>query len=551
MSFPPRFIRAQTPHAPQSSIELDTDNDITTDENNSFFPNLITVHSDNDDDNSDDDRDEGREQSDDIIILDQPTTSKPSPRFAFFSAPTAPVTEARPGNSYALLANKTSKRVRMTDPTNRGGNSSPILVEDDADYTPSTSSISKRVRFDESKNQVHWHHRNSSVSPPGSPSPIVHLKAQQPLVSALIRRSRSPSMSFDIDDSFTSVASSTSSGSEGNQSPEKFTLSLDNTSQEVMDFASSLTRLMGGGAQLGSQESDASISNVPNSFSFNSPLLSSASPRIFSPLFRASPPSPVRPPFMSYSPPPPTSSLSSCWSPTMDDDQDDSMETAARISSPAPVQKKVRAPFVPRRPRNTGNLSPLRPGAAPGAPRRFPSMLKREASNASFLDNYPASLAPDAEEENNMPSSSCASPPRSPAAVVQETVIPSMPTPSQEASRNSSIPQTISSFSSSTMIPSTTASMQQPSIPLLRKTISDIPLRSHRHNKSDDNSFWLDAQKIIPQFKKSASFDDFLNNQSNDNHGEKSLSQEDIIMSLAPLFPLQESPSVAKAGSSL
>ncbi|KAG9070712.1 hypothetical protein KI688_008251 [Linnemannia hyalina] len=561
MSFPPRFIRTQTPHALQSTLEQDSVDSQLHNSNNSdkLFQDLDNNNNNNNsdtDENDDEERDEGREQSDSIINLSQPSSLPTSfPRFAFLSAPTT-----TQGDSFALLADKTSKRVRVTHPTSsqnrsssksmsRSRSTTPTLLDvDDSDYKPATSSPTKRVRFDESKNRVHWHHRSSSVSPPGSPVPAINLKAQ-PLASALLHRSQyggnqSPSASFDFDESFTSVSSSTSgNGSAGNQSPEKFTLSLENTSQDVMDFASSLTRLMGSGNLGGSQESDSSSTTGTSFAAFNSPLPMSASSRIFSNMFQASPPSPVRPSFMSYSPPP-SSSLSSCWSPTIDDDEDDSMETAPRISPPpppVPVQK-ARAPFVPRRPRNTGNLSPTRPGAVPGAPRRFPSMLKREASNASFLDNYPASLAPgpDDDDYNPSPSSvSCVSPPP-PAAV---PVVPRIPTPPREASANPALQSVASSIIPVVSLPLMSAGAAA-STPLLRKSLSDIPLRSlkNRSNINFGNSH-LDAQKIVPQFKKSASFNEFMDtcSSNNNNNIHKNLSQEDVIMSLAPLFPLQSS----------
>ncbi|KAG0288066.1 hypothetical protein BGZ96_008101 [Linnemannia gamsii] len=568
MSFPPRFIRTQTPHVLRSSLDQESvDSQLHSNvSSDNFFQHLDNNHSDsdeNDEDNVEEPREEGREQSDTVINLNKPSSLPTSlPRFAFLSAPSAPAVPTTPGNSFALLADKTSKRVRVTDPASsrnssqssnrsrsRSRSTSPILLDvNDSDYKPTTSSPSKRVRFDESKNQVHWHHRSSSISPPGSPAAPINLKAQ-PLVSALLRRSHygnySPSASFDFDESFTSVSSSTSSiGSGGNQSPEKFTLSLENTSQDVMDFASSLTRLMGSGNLGGSQESDASSNSISStSFAtFNTSLPMSASSRIFSNMFQASPPSPVRPSFMSYSPPP-SSSLSSCWSPTMDDDEDDSMETAPRISPPPPpvlAQKKVRAPFVPRRPRNTGNLSPTRPGVAPGVPRRFPSMLKREASNASFLDNYPASLAPGPDDNQPFTSVSRVSPPPSPAAEAV-TVVPRMSTPPREASL-SPVLSSATHATPAVSLPLLSAGAAAPmTTPLLRKSISDIPLRSLKNNSN--SNIWLDAQKIVPQFKKSASFNEFMvtSNSNSSNNISKTLSQEDVIMSLAPLFPLQGS----------
>ncbi|KAG0218678.1 hypothetical protein BGX33_006433 [Mortierella sp. NVP41] len=561
MSFPSRVIRTQTPHALQSSLDQES-----VDSNNTLFQDLDNHHSDNEDDQDEDkDRVDGREQSDAIINLNRPSSPSSFPRFAFLSTPSAPAAAAtaEPGDSFALLANNTSKRVRM-DPTSSSRSTTPTMDENNNNtFSMSTSSPSKRVRFDESKNRVHWHNRNSSVTPPGSPVDI-NLKAQ-PLVSALLRRpyhqlqqqhQQQSSSSFDFDESFTSV-SSTGSGSSGNLSPEKFTLSLDNTSQEVMDFASSLTRLMGGGdggngrgIQLGSQDSDTS--STTSSFSFGHSMPSSSSSRLLSNMFQASPPSPVRPSFMSYSPPP-SSSLSSCWSPTMDDeDEDDSMESAARFSPPpppapvvAPVQKKIRPPFVPRRPRNTGNLSPSRPGAGivPSVPRRFPSMLKREASNASFLDNYPASLAPDE------PSPSRLSPPSVTPASTAALTVPRMSTLPCEASASlvlQSIPPFLASPNTTSTPPPALLSSSLRKVPLLRKSSSDIPLRSLQNNNrrnNNENSFWLDAQNIVPQFKKSASFNDEMD--LGNKKKRSSFLNEDVIMTLAPLFPLQDSTGAA------
>ncbi|KAG0377630.1 hypothetical protein BGX24_005733 [Mortierella sp. AD032] len=596
MSFPARFSRTQTPHALQSSFDL---KDSAEDNNDNLFESLNNNNNNNNSSSSNQDEDEeeareqGREQSDTIIHLNKPSgpPSSALPRFSFLSAPTAPVpaaaTTQAPGDSFALLADKTSKRVRVTDPATSSSlssqnnnsrrlsrGSSPILLDVDTDYTPATSSPSKRVRFDESRNQIHWHHRSSSISPSGSP-PAINLKAQ-PSASALLRRSssyqQSPSSSFDFDESFTSVSSSSSSNT-GHLSPEKFTMSLENTSQDVLDFASSLTRLMGGGGAsiLGSQDSDTSSTStsnpISNSFAFNGPMLpSSASSRIFSSMFQASPPSPVRPSFMSYSPPP-SSSLSSCWSPTINDneDEDDSMETAKRISPPPPpvsVQKKTRAPFVPRRPRNTGNLSPTRPGGvAPAVPRRFPSMLKREASNASFLDNYPASLAPEADENDKpfpFPVTRISPPPAAAIATVATVTVPIVPrmlTPPREASVSPVLPSPLALSSFNTAPTPVSLSLLSSSAtnttPLLRKSISDIPLRAlnnitNKRNESNNN-LWLDAQKIVPQFKKSASFSNLMDSPSS--ISKITLSQEDVIMTLAPLFPLQASSSSAVPNS--
>ncbi|KAF9946731.1 hypothetical protein BGZ72_011194 [Mortierella alpina] len=289
---------------------------------------------DNDDSDSEDEDDErdGRERTTDVVNLASldPSASSSTP----------------PGDSPALSlqAEKRAKRIRVD---------------------PSAATIGKRVRFDESRNTVHLHYRNSSVTPPGSPE-TVYMSTTQPLAPALVRRQAQSS------------------------SPDTFSLSLENTSQEVLDFASSLTRLMGGGA--------ASESESSSSFGLQqrSPLSSFNS-------FQASPPSPVRPTFMSYSPPP-SSSLSSSWSPSFDDDEDDSM-TDARLSPTRPTfQAPSTSTFTPRRPRVPSSLSPCRSqgSAAPVKP-RFPAMLKREASNASFLDSYPTSLAPETSPELSTP----------------------------------------------------------------------------------------------------------------------------------------------------
>ncbi|KAF9949115.1 hypothetical protein BGZ70_001922 [Mortierella alpina] len=268
--------------------------------------------SDNDNEDEDDERD-GRERSTDVVNLASldPSVSSSTP----------------PGDSPALSlqAEKRSKRIRVD---------------------PSAPAIAKRVRFDESRNTVHLHYRNSSVTPPGSPE-AVYTPTSQPLAPALIRRQSS--------------------------SPDTFSLSLENTSQEVIDFASSLTRLMGGGPGSASQSESSALFGLQQ----RSPLSSFNS-------FQASPPSPVRPTFLSYSPPP-SSSLSSSWSPTFEDDNEDESMNEASLS---PTRPTFQAP--PTFPRS---VAPAKP--------RFPAMLKREASNASFLDSYPISLAPETVPESS------------------------------------------------------------------------------------------------------------------------------------------------------
>ncbi|KAG0200711.1 hypothetical protein BGX28_006306 [Mortierella sp. GBA30] len=285
-------------------------------------------------DSDDDDDNAGREQTNSVANL---SALDPS------DSATAPPNDTP---TLALQADKRSKRVRV-DPSAR----SPV----------------KKVRFDESKNTVHEHHRSSSISPPCSPQRIP-LFTTRPLVPALSRRQSETGSS------------------------ERFSLSLENTSQEVMDFASSLTRLMGGGG--GSPDLESSASSPLPSQRQRSPLSSFST-------FKASPPSPIRPSFMSYSPPP-SSSLSSSWSPSFDDDNDDedaSMD-GRRLSPTRPTlqDSPSSSTFTPRRPRVPSNLSPTRPQDSTTTPSRprFPAMLKREASNASFLDSYPTSLQPEA-----------------------------------------------------------------------------------------------------------------------------------------------------------
>ncbi|KAF9968949.1 hypothetical protein BGZ65_012473, partial [Modicella reniformis] len=97
-------------------------------------------------------------------------------------------------------------------------------------------------------------------------------------------------------------------------------------------------------------------------------------------------------------------------------EEDEAMTTAtgdvpeSRPISPLrpALQERTTVRFTPRRPRHqlaspsSGNAVAAVGGA--GKP-RFPSLLKREASNASFLDNYPASLVPEPAFGSTSPSS--------------------------------------------------------------------------------------------------------------------------------------------------
>ncbi|KAG0033501.1 hypothetical protein BGZ81_008328 [Podila clonocystis] len=117
-------------------------------------------------------------------------------------------------------------------------------------------------------------------------------------------------------------------------------------------------------------------------------------PSPFAQMRQGSPPSPKRPSFFSYSPPPPSFSSAS-YSPILHILDDDVPEEIVVRSPPRP-----RSPFTPRRPRNTD-----RPGSGSPSP-RVP-MLKREVSNVSFLNSYPVSL-----EDRAAPLLRSPSPPR-------------------------------------------------------------------------------------------------------------------------------------------
>ncbi|KAF8977792.1 hypothetical protein BGZ46_007124 [Entomortierella lignicola] len=345
--------------------------------------------SDNEDDdemqdssNKDEERQqEGRERSDSILDLDCPSSSS-----------TNLVSRSPPGSPRALAmqTDKKSKRIRL-----------------DA----SATIVKKTVRFDESKNTEHPHYSDDNRFSHILSSTFS--SATRPVVSALSRRrsntsSSNPTSFFNPSSfSFTSCNDNNNNNNNTenpNESSNQFSLSLENTSQEVMDFASSLSRLMG----VASADSSEGSNFLSPSFSFGSPT--SSPMRSLSPGFQKSPPSPVRPAFMSAYSPPMASSLSSFWSPTLESDDDQVMESSSQqLSPPNPVSKGPKK-FTPRRPRISSPMRSMQQqqsSSQSGAPKpRFPSMLKREASNASFLDNYPSSLVDEDSLDLDEPSTS-------------------------------------------------------------------------------------------------------------------------------------------------
>ncbi|KAF9351121.1 hypothetical protein BGX34_000794 [Mortierella sp. NVP85] len=382
-------LASQQDHYSESESDSDSDSD---NDNSSSSDDDSSNSEDEDEDKAgsqetspeSEDDNNGRERDSSIMDLSSGSTFS-------FSWPTSTTTYSLEMSSppLAMQADKKSKRIRID---------------------PNAVVSGKKVRFDEARNKVHLHYRQSTISPPGTPAKEVCSPSARPLKSALTKRLDQPSLDASL-------------------SPRPFQLSLDNTSQEVMDFASSLTRLMGGSSgSSGSQEQFLSPPSM-SQLSVGSPISGSSPLRSFA-MFKHAPPSPVRPPFMSASySPPRTSSLSSCWSPTLSEDEGNGNEGASAGSAPeggslSPsrptiVQGRATVRFTPRRPRNQ-TASPSSSATAPGSPKpRFPAMLKREASNASFLDNYPSSLTPESVQTSESPSMSprddC---PAIPAAVI-------------------------------------------------------------------------------------------------------------------------------------
>ncbi|KAF9426158.1 hypothetical protein BGZ76_002878 [Entomortierella beljakovae] len=319
--------------------------------------------------NNDDDDQEGRKRTSSVLDLDSMPGESPS----FLS-----ITRSGSPRALAMQADKKSKRVRVD---------------------PSTT-IKKTVRFDESRNTKFTYTTENTGSSILART-ITSASATRPVVSALIRRQSSTStpppfsfspFTFNNSNTFNNSINNNinnnnnaNNANHENSSSNQFSLSLENTSQDVMDFASSLSRLMGGSTESKSTFLSPPFSQASLANSANSPM------RSISPVFQNSPPSPVRSSPMSTYSPPVSSSLSSFWSPSLgEDDEDELMESSQSSLSSRPISKPS-GKFTPRRPRVS---SPLR--TQPTGPRpRFPSMLKREASNASFMDNYPASLTLD------------------------------------------------------------------------------------------------------------------------------------------------------------
>ncbi|KAF9112316.1 hypothetical protein BGX27_003635 [Mortierella sp. AM989] len=408
--------------------------------------------SDNEQVQEDDHENDGRERTSTILDLDSAPANFPS--FASATSPSSP-------RALAMQADKKSKRVRM-----------------DASAT-----IKKTVRFDESRNTEHPHYsedkRFNQFGSSISTRTFTSASATRPVISALIRRqsssitssSNAPRPPFSP---FTFNVNNINNVNAENTPTNQFSLSLENTSQDVMDFASSLSRLMGGSAD----NNNSNTNFLSSPFSQASFSSSASSPlRSFSPTFQNSPPSPVRPSFLAAYSPPMASSLSSCWSPTLgsDRDGDETMESCSQpLSPPRPVSRAQSSSssgkFIPRRPRIS---SPMRPqqqvSLTSGARPRFPSMLKREASNASFLDNYPSSLVAD-ESSDELPM------PQAPVTPLRQ--LPVNPTIQSSAPNHAAIAAAVLNM------------------PSLTKSISDM--------SSTKSSFEFDATS---QHKRSSSWD--------------------------------------------
>lgn len=384
-------LASQQDHYSESESDSDSDSDSDNDNSSGSDDDSSTSEEEDEEDEAvsqetspeNEDDNDGRERDSSIMDLSSGSTFS-------FSWPTTACSLEMSSPSLAMQADKKTKRIRID---------------------PSAVVSGKKVRFDESRNKVHLHYRQSTISPPGTPAKEVCSPSARPLKSALAKR-------LDQTSSFDSSLS-----------PSPFQLSLDNTSQEVMDFASSLTRLMGGASASGSQEQFLSPPSM-SQLSVGSPIPGSSPLRSFA-MFKHAPPSPVRPPFMSASySPPRTSSLSSCWSPTLSEDEGSNENEGASAgnitesrplspSRPTLVQGRTTVRFTPRRPRHQ-TPSPSSSGTTPGSPKpRFPAMLKREASNASFLDNYPSSLTPESALTSTSPSMS----PRDECSTLPATVI--------------------------------------------------------------------------------------------------------------------------------
>ncbi|KAF9577482.1 hypothetical protein BGW38_007278, partial [Lunasporangiospora selenospora] len=356
--------------------DSDSDDDDNDDDENEVNYNSVAIDESSSDDDSDNDGDRRRDQqarevSSKIINLSKVSPSPSSSQENVSQATEEPVLAVQ-------SLRQSSKRVRID---------------------PASGLHRKRVRFNLAKNQIF---RPSSPSqqalqvynprPWWMPSEISRPVLKPALKPALVRRPNDMGpQSFP--DTFSQPLSQ----------QEPFTLSLENTSQDVLNFASSLSRLMGSSSN-GSLDQQT-MGSSPSS----SPL------RTF--MFKNAPPSPVRPAYMSYMSPPPRSSLSSSWSMSMD--EDNSMMDAASYNSDNDRLLRRPAAFSPRRPRVTtlatgatavaagtvqvgggaegSNTSQTGTSAAPSGLYRMPSLLKREVS---FMDNLVPGLKPEPTPES-------------------------------------------------------------------------------------------------------------------------------------------------------
>ncbi|KAG0054401.1 hypothetical protein BGZ83_011301 [Gryganskiella cystojenkinii] len=331
--FRARLARTQTPvPAPfqfdllsQDSNDADEEDNEDDDGDNhlqqSNNQDLINIDSDDDED---EEEKEHKVRTDTGVIDLTNQSSSPVLQYASILAPPSPRVRAI-SPTIALQADNKSKRVRLSP-----GAESQFQ--------------GKRVRFDMEQNCIYHYDSSGSVSPPSDYS-----------IEPPRRQRKQPRQQQPLE------------------------LSLANTSQDVLDFASSLNRLMGGGAGSSQESSFSSTPSPSSSQGSGSPL------RMFA--FQASPPSPDRR-FFSYSPPP-MSSLSSCWSPIVSDedededsdedndeeeeqqegDEDVSMQLVHKpvfedrsgsppmppSSSSPSTSSQERPRFVPRRPRDTTN----------------------------------------------------------------------------------------------------------------------------------------------------------------------------------------------------
>ncbi|KAF9428788.1 hypothetical protein BGZ94_001059 [Podila epigama] len=295
----------------------------------------------------------------------------------------------------------------------------------------------------------------------------------------------------------------------------------------------------------------------------------------FTQVRQRSPPSPERPFFQSYSPPPADyssspSSSPATFSPILDmiqhiqdvpEDEDEQLPPPKRQRSP-PLKASSSTSsssgssspsrFVPRRPRNTTRpayqpmsenddnadacaLTGCSPNtdATPVRP-RVP-MLKREASNVSFMNSYPVGLEDRAEPILRTATTALSSSPLTPRAssplrptthaspsqammppprlTRQASVVapssPNFSSPSTILTPPLSLSSPLSSSSPSTL-PTLTQGMFPPRMPTLTKTTSDLTFSSiSMHGRSASDAFGLAPPAIVAAgLKRSRSLDD-------------------------------------------